>query len=139
MKNTSITKFLVLALAIMMAISPMSAFAEDTSASIDLIPWMHTAYQSIDSFDPDPAMKPSVEDINTIMEAACLAQSSTNTQPWYFLVLTDSTQYDVTKTGLGCATFNEGLSPSLSAARKPWAAAGCSSMATMIPVQPLAT
>lgn len=108
MKNTSITKFLVLALAIMMAISPMSAFAEDTSASIDLIPWMHTAYQSIDAFDPDPAMKPSVEDINTIMEAACLAQSSTNTQPWYFLVLTDSTQYDITKTGLGCSTFNEG-------------------------------
>ena len=108
MKSNSSIKFLVLVLAIMMATSPMSALAEDDSTQMDLIPWMHTAYQSIDSFDPDPAMKPTAEDINVIMSAACLAQSSTNTQPWYFNVLTDSAKYDISKNGLGCATFNEG-------------------------------
>ena len=108
MKHTRFPKLVVFVLALMMAISPVAALAEGSADEMDLIPWMHTAYKSIDSFEPDPAAKPTTEDVNTIMEAACLAQSSTNTQPWYFNVLTDASQHDITKTGLGCSTFNSG-------------------------------
>jgi nitroreductase len=52
---------------------------------VDTLTAIHTR-RSVRSFTPDPV---SEEDIQTLLEAAMVAPSSDNAQPWAFLIITD--------------------------------------------------